>query len=86
MRLGYLYDPYASENPYSDSLPTDMSTLMVPNFGVVRETADGIWVLIRHKVFDDHTRWVRRVEIEARGIEVAYYDADPTFLPKGERP
>lgn len=32
-----------------------------------------------------YARWVRIVDINAKGLDVAYYDADPRFVPGGDK-
>ena len=32
-----------------------------------------------------YARWVRIIDINAKGLDVAYYDADPRFVPGGDR-
>jgi hypothetical protein len=32
-----------------------------------------------------YARWVRIIDINAQGLDVAFYDADPRFVPGGEK-
>lgn len=54
-----------------------------PGFKLVRRSEDWDWALVHHIAMREE-RWVLIADIRLNGIRVAYYDADPSFLPKCE--
>lgn len=65
--------------------PPPVETLMHGNFKLVRLNRNREFALIEH-VVTQTSKWVRVMWIRQNGILEAYYDADPTYQPEGEKP
>lgn len=53
-------------------------------FQSVRVSENDMWALLRHQP-TGHTRWIFIDSLHETVIEEVFFDADPTFLPSGER-
>lgn len=79
--LGDLYG--FRDQPNAPELPR-VEGEITGNFKFIRLSHDEAWVLVEHKPLRE-TKWVLATHIHIHGIANAFYDADPTFLPAGER-
>lgn len=65
-------DPKAGDPPMKGSLK------------LIKYTSDKQWALIRSGATREE-KWVNVYDIWTEGVLDAFYDADPTFLPSGEK-
>jgi hypothetical protein len=66
--------------------PTAESLSRGSNFKLLCYSKDKKWVLFRHAPTREE-KWVYLTYLLMKeDIALAFYDADPTFLPEGERP
>lgn len=69
----------------SDSLSEPpLKSLVTGNFQCLQLSKDKNWALVKHKPTGEQ-RWVYGTHLRVKELSVAYYDADPTYLPKSER-
>lgn len=79
---GYFYVPCEGPDPLWDAQHYCEGT----NFQYQKQSKDGRWVLIYHRP-TRQDKWVELRSLHVVGdISVAFYDADPTYLPESERP
>lgn len=78
---GYYYAPIGEEQPFPLAHYCDGT-----NFTFLRATEDGRWALIRHRPTREE-KWVFVTFLRVKeDVATAFYDADPTFLPEGQKP
>ena len=79
---GYYYVPLGEEKEQ----PSAGWYCIGTNFTHLRTTENGRWALIRHRPTKEE-KWVFVTFLRVKeDVSVAFYDADPTFLPEGEKP
>jgi len=52
---------------------------------VIRECKNGFNVLVIQGA-TGQSKWVDINDLQKQGLDLAFYDADPTYLPEGETP
>ena len=79
----HLEDFFTSYSGSSHKEPP-LRSLIKGNFEYLRVSEDKKWVLLRHEPTREE-RWVYVTHVRVKDLRIAYYDADPTFLPQSER-
>lgn len=69
---------------YLDDLYQKEDLKMEGSLQLVRESNCGSWALIFQPISKEE-KWVDVTAIMLDGAMIAFYDADPTFLPESER-
>lgn len=64
--------------------PARAELQMEGSLKLIRMSKCGHWALIKQPVSLEE-KWVNKTSIQADGAMIAFYDADPTFLPQSER-